>query len=210
MSLNQDPLIQTFTAKAESVSATVVPVDDLDDAFRYAVNLCDQKDACQLLISGCELPLSDKAEDLCDAKQEKIMAAPGLEDSYREKLSAMCRKRGIFFANKGLRQNLAGIDVGFTIANFGIAETGTLVLKSTDEEVRLATMISEVHVAVLPRSRLRETAVDMEKELQTLMNDTPAYVAFITGPSRTADIERVLALGVHGPLELHILLWEDR
>lgn len=44
----------------------------------------------------------------------------------------------------------------------------------------------------------------------TRMKKTPNYLAFITGASRTADIERVLALGVHGPLELHILILEDQ
>jgi L-lactate dehydrogenase complex protein LldG len=45
--------------------------------------------------------------------------------------------------------------------------------------------------------------------VRDLSKDGPAYVAFVTGASRTADIERVLAIGVHGPLEMHILLLED-
>ena len=95
------------------------------------------------------------------------------------------------------------------MVDYGIAETGTLVIDSSSEAVRLATMVSEVHVAVLPKSRIRATALDLETELRDLMQSAPNYAAFITGASRTADIERVLALGVHGPLELHILLLED-
>ena len=70
-------------------------------------------------------------------------------------------------------------------------------------------MISEIHVALLPVSKIRETAYDVEKELVQDMRRPPNFTAFITGASRTADIERVLALGVHGPLELHILLMEE-
>ena len=110
---------------------------------------------------------------------------------------------------RGLRDHLEGIDIGFTIADYGIAETGTLVLNSSSEEVRLATMISEIHVAVLAVSRIRETSYDLESELKRFMQSPADYTAFITGASRTADIERVLTLGVHGPLELHILLLED-
>ena len=70
-------------------------------------------------------------------------------------------------------------------------------------------MICETHVAILPRERLRESSYDVEADLVGYMQQPPNYTAFITGASRTADIERVLALGVHGPLELHILILEE-
>ena len=56
-----------------------------------------------------------------------------------------------------LREQADAIHTGFTLADWGIADTGTLVLDSSSEDVRLATMLCETHVAVLPRSRLRAT-----------------------------------------------------
>jgi len=179
------------------------------DAISYAVNLCDAKEACQLLVSGCESPLSAQAENLCDLKQQKVMAAPGLPAERFDDMAARCREKGILLIQDGLRDHLAGIDIGFTMADFGIAETGTLVIDSSSEATRLATMVSEIHVAVLPRKKIRASAFDLETQLEGFMATAPNYSAFITGASRTADIERVLALGVHGPLELHILILEE-
>jgi len=99
--------------------------------------------------------------------------------------------------------------VGLTMADYGIAETGTLVIGSRDENLRLATMLCDIHVAVLPVSGIREQAEDIADQMTAWMQTGGDYTAFITGASRTADIERVLAIGVHGPLELHILLLED-
>ena len=205
----QANMYDLFIQKAELVSAIVSDVQTPREAFEYTVDICEHKQACQLLISGCDEPLSTQAQDLCDVKQEKIIAAPGLEDSQIAELNDLCEGKNIKLISDGLRRHLAGIDIGLTFIDYGIAETGTLVLDSSSEDVRLTTMISEVHIAVLPRSKLRQSACDLEEELKKYMQSYPNYTAFITGASRTADIERVLALGVHGPLELHILLLED-
>lgn len=203
--------VALFTEKAKLVSAVVSEIKSLEQAYQYATELCDQKEACQLLLSGCEAPLSDKAEDLCQLKEAtKLIAAPALSEEELQKFIPLAKEKGISLIKDGIRNHLGGIDIGFTVVDYGIAETGTLVLDSSSEELRLSTMISEIHVAVLPKSKLRGTSFEVEKELEEYMQGGPNYTAFITGASRTADIERVLAIGVHGPLELHILLWEDK
>lgn len=211
MGMNEERqrLTDLFTEKAKLVSAFVSEVASMDEALAYVVDVCEKKEACQILASGCELPLSDKGEALCDTKQQKTIAAPLLDKEAYAKLSSLAGERGIRCIDSGLRQHLGGVDIGLTMADLGIAETGSLILNSNSEELRLSTMVSEFHVAVLPKSRIRETSYDIEADLVKMVSAAPSYTAFITGASRTADIERVLALGVHGPLQLHILLLED-
>lgn len=207
--MNQE-LVQLFTKKAEAVSAIVTPVVSLEEAYAHAVDVCLNKDACQLLMSGCKGAVSDAAAELCLAKPaDRIIAAPKLADDQFAELARVSDKAGIKLIREGLREHLAGIDIGFAVADLGLAETGTLVLDSSMEDLRLATMICEINVLVLPLSRLRAGAYEAEPELLPMLRRAPGFLAFITGASRTADIERVLAIGVHGPLELHILLWED-
>lgn len=202
-------LADLMAEKAGLVSAIVSRVKTLDEAFAYTLDVCERKEACQLLPSGCESDLSEAAGSLCEAKLGKTIAAPGLPAEAAKALGEACSGRGVGFITRGMRQHLAGIDIGFTIAEAAIAETGTLVLDSRSEELRLATMICEVHVCLVPVSAIRETGFEVEGLLRAMCQDAPGYAAFITGASRTADIERVLAIGVHGPLELHILLLED-
>ncbi len=190
-------LTEIFTEKARLVSAVVTEIDSLEQALEYAVKICAQKKPRAILAEGSSGPATDK-----------IMAAPGLDSGIRSNLEKLCEENDLTLITQGLRDHLSGLDVGFTICEHGIAETGTLILDSGSEELRLATMISEIHVAVLAKSKIKATAYDLEKTFIDEMADTPSYLAFITGASRTADIERVLALGVHGPLELHILLLE--
>ena len=97
--------------------------------------------------------------------------------------------------------------VGVVRAAKGIAQTGTCIVVTDDESVRLDTMLPEVSVILLNRADILPdlpSAAPFLREQQT--QGRASYVSFITGPSRTADIERVSAIGVHGPLELHIVL----
>ncbi len=99
---------------------------------------------------------------------------------------------------------------GVTFCNFAMADTGTVVLESTDEEIRLATTLPEIHFVIVdPVKILKDNLAAIEPMTILHSGVEPRFVAYITGPSRTADIERVLTIGCHGPRELHVLLVES-
>jgi L-lactate utilization protein LutC len=98
-------------------------------------------------------------------------------------------------------------DVGITAAQAGIAETGTLVLDSSAERNRLVSLVPPVHIAIIDASRIYLTLGETLAALQNGAELSPA-ITFITGPSRTADIELTLAIGVHGPQELYVIVNE--
>ena len=99
-------------------------------------------------------------------------------------------------------------DVGITTAQAAVAETGTLVLDSTCERHRLVSLVPPVHIAIINASSIRETLSDALALLRKNKEISPA-VTFITGPSRTADIELTLTIGVHGPQELYVIVDES-
>lgn len=105
------------------------------------------------------------------------------------------------------RGELLAAELGVSSAQWGIAETGTVVLESARERHRLVSLLPPVHVALLPAARLLGTLGEALSALRT-STGAPASrtITFVTGPSRTADIELTLVVGVHGPRELHVLL----
>ncbi|HJP90356.1 MAG TPA: lactate utilization protein C [Pyrinomonadaceae bacterium] len=96
-------------------------------------------------------------------------------------------------------------DVGISTAQAAIAETGTLILDSAHERHRLVSLVPPVHIAIIDASRIVETLSEALTLLRKDKEISPA-VTFITGPSRTADIELTLAIGVHGPQELYVII----
>jgi L-lactate dehydrogenase complex protein LldG len=96
-------------------------------------------------------------------------------------------------------------DVGISTAQAAIAETGTLVLDSARERHRLVSLVPPVHIAIVDASSIFQTLAEALAFIHRNGDISPA-VTFITGPSRTADIELTLAIGVHGPQELFVIV----
>jgi len=181
--VEQPQSLELMKRRAEAVQTVVSEVKSMPEALEYVVDITKKQGGASV-------------------------AAPGLGKSAAA-LATLCKDNGLNFLEENLRGHIGKISTGFTVADWGIAETATLVVDSRSEDVRIATMLSETHVALLPKSRIVPDAAALEGELVRMMKAAPGYLAFISGASRTADIERVLTIGVHGPRELHILFLEE-
>ena len=95
--------------------------------------------------------------------------------------------------------------LGITGAEAAFAETGTIVVRSGPGQPRMASLVPLVHIAVLRRDRIFRSASHWAADPSARMSDG-SNVVFITGPSKTADIESIVTLGVHGPKHLHTVL----
>ena len=104
---------------------------------------------------------------------------------------------------------MAGFEVAFTVADMAVAETASVIAQNEDEDYRLATMICETHVVAVPMAKIARTLAEASDFLEEALAKEANYASIISGASRTADIERVLTLGVHGPLRLHAALMES-
>jgi L-lactate dehydrogenase complex protein LldG len=106
-----------------------------------------------------------------------------------------------------LSERAQAADLGITEADFALADTGTLVIRSRPGQPRTVSLLPPTLIAVVPVSRVVAdlahlfAVLDMKEATRG-----SSGITFITGPSRTADIEQTLVIGVHGPARLHIIL----
>ena len=106
---------------------------------------------------------------------------------------------------ENFKEELFQIDAGITGTIGGIAETGALILWPTPDEPRLMSLVPPIHVAVLSADRIHWNFLEA-MEAGRWNRGMPTNALLISGPSKTADIELVLAFGVHGPKELIVLI----
>lgn len=136
-----------------------------------------------------------------DARQVVAVRSPLLEVLD---LDEVARHSAARVSYGDWRTTAVEADVGISELDFALAETGTLVQDATDIGKRLVSMLPPVHIALVRA----ETILPSLRQMMgywTQKEAVPGYIAFITGPSRTADIERVLTIGVHGPGRLIVL-----
>lgn len=105
-----------------------------------------------------------------------------------------------------LVQKAEAATIGITEVDFGVAETGSMVYDATSINKRLASSLPPVHIALLDAHKIVPTVSEAIDQLyKQYAPNVPGYLSFVTGPSRTADIERVLTIGVHGPERVCII-----
>ena len=118
------------------------------------------------------------------------------------------------FARESLRQKFISAAVGISGANMAIAETGTIVLVTNEGNADLTTTLPPVHIAVFGIDKVVASLDDAVAMLRMLPRSgtgqiMTSYVNWITGPSRSADIEQSLTIGVHGPKEMHCVILDN-
>jgi L-lactate dehydrogenase complex protein LldG len=100
--------------------------------------------------------------------------------------------------------------VGITGCFCAIAETGTLMLLSGPDTFASASLLPQTHIAILPASRIVAGMEDAFELARSERGELPRATNFISGPSRTADIEQTIVLGAHGPYRVHVIIVGDR
>ncbi|NLZ17809.1 MAG: LUD domain-containing protein [Desulfobulbaceae bacterium] len=169
-----------FKARAERAGAEVHRFTSKAEAESFVVDLFEKEQ------------VSDQAGHLA------VWAdCPFLDAAFKERVSAI---PGMRFTVSREDANAAWI--GISQVDGAMAEIGTLVQDATAIDKRLVSMLPEIHLAILDTNTI---VADMPAWIaQADASKLGAYMAMITGPSRTADIERVLTIGVHGPRRLII------
>ena len=195
LSINRRANVDELARVAELRGWIVHRATGVEDAVGYVYQLAEKIEARRVVRSVQEVfndvPLDDALSSLGASVQ--VMA--------RSHESA-----GIF--------NPADADLGVTGVDYAIAETGTVVILPRRGVSRLTSLLPPVHVALVKPSQTLESLDDLYflRRLAYLRDgaDAGSYMNFITGPSRTADIEQTLVIGAHGPRETHMVIldWE--
>ncbi len=154
-----------------------------------------------------EVATAREAAAYIAARADGAVLLPPQSSLERAGLAAALEAEGVTVVKDSWREHAPTAGAGVTGVNFALADTGSLVLDSTAESLRLTTTLPERHFALLDPCKILTDSLAAIPYLRGFHERAPRnYLAYITGPSRTADIERVLTIGVHGPRELHVLL----
>jgi L-lactate dehydrogenase complex protein LldG len=189
--LDRAALIASFVREAQSSGAEVFQPDTNDRVEEVLIALLKQAGQQAITWADEDLPVARIRELLLRA--DVIRHVPQLARD-----GALRRQTWL---------NLDGVRVGLTGALAGIADTGSIVVQSGPHRSRAASLLPETHLVLLPTDRLYPTmAAFFAAHGPPALTARASNLVFITGPSRTADIEMIITRGVHGPKRLCVVL----
>jgi L-lactate dehydrogenase complex protein LldG len=177
----EEKFYQTFKTKAEELTVKVLRASSSQEAVNLII------------------------EQIQWLKVERVVSIPLMMVDEKE-LEKYSSKKNIDFSRELSREKIQQADMGISEFDLGIAQLGCIVQDASNLHTRLVSMLPPIHIALIRTFSLVETFSDALEVIETKYKENiPPYISFITGPSRTADIERELTIGVHGPEKLIIL-----
>lgn len=186
LATTQDNLFELFAQRAAAVGMTVHPCAAAE-LPRCLTELLEKLKVKSLAFAAGNLPQLINLPDALRRRGMTILdwrAATGLDAQY-------------------------DLDAGLTDVRAALAETGSLVCCADAGHSRGLSLVPPIHVAIVRRSDILPDMLDYWARLRRSGLTPPSSQVFITGPSKTSDIEGVLITGVHGPTQVHVLLVQD-
>lgn len=173
-----------FAENAQNASVEIKIVKNYKDAVADILEIAKAMDAKMIAGVG-----SDECEELADIYAE-------INKSFK-----------VYTDKFDIVKNKNELDIGITLGEFGVGETGSICVDNYAYEARIASMLPPVNIIFMPKNCIVNNMQDAFEVLAKVF--WKGYSGFVTGPSRTSDIERVLTLGVHGPSRVILFAIED-
>lgn len=177
-------LFAEFAERAKSVGAEVLQVATAAEAQAALVELAKSLGASKVVAVDCPLAAASGAYE--------ALRAAGL---------------AVYTAQADIAAHAPTADLGVSGVEFGVAETASVLQDASAIESRLVSTLPPVHAVFLNSRNILPAMADALEAVARVFDR--GYLSFVTGPSRTADIERVLTIGVHGPSRFIIIAVDE-
>jgi len=186
----EDP-VEVFKFRFEQQAGKVYEVSDFDRASLVVSQVLIGQNVSKVV-------LADMPEEYRRRLEERMTNAGiqviELEDNLGSEVSRVI--------------NLA--DAGVSVAEFAVADVGAVVEITQDDKDRLVSSLPKLHISLVRRDKIIGRFEDVADSIrETIMKRGNCVISFIGGPSRTGDIELKLVLGVHGPHQVHVIIFGE-
>ncbi len=194
-------LVQSLSVEVEALTGKFFWVNSKKEARNCLESIMKEKGISMAVKWNHPLLDALEVDSLLESLEIKVLPIHPMTNDQKAK------KKGLQF-----RKEIEKAGIGLSAVDFVLADSGTIVVNACAGRERSTSLVPPIHVAFLKADQilpgLDELLPFLQKELKE-KGDLASCLTFITGPSRTADIELTLILGVHGPKEIYLILLDD-
>lgn len=185
MTMDRSALIKQFKSELEKINGECFVASDYEDATKIISSIIKQNIYKRAVVNSSILI------------KESIFLDNSMNIKFVRDLDA----------HQDFRKVLAATDVGISYAEYLVAQTGSAILVADNNEPRLLSLLPEASIIISEAANLVSDLSEAMKLLSARnLFSIPNCVTIVSGPSRTADIEKVLVTGVHGPKKLYVII----